>query len=71
MSKIENIYDTVGQTITVYGLPSAFGIIDGTNMIVVWINDTHVELKSTSGVRICLRTYIAEEVIHYKTTITL
>ena len=63
--RIENINDTVGHTVTIYGLPESVGIPDGTDMKVVWINDLHVELKTLDGVRICLRTHIAERVMYY------
>jgi len=65
--KIKDIYSTTGQTVTIYGLSETLGIDDGSAMTVVWINTTHVELKSDSGFRICLRTWIAEDVMYHYT----
>lgn len=65
---IKNISDLKGNTFTISGLPKEIGIKDGSTMEVVWANDVHMELISAGGSRICLRTYIAIDLLSYKET---
>jgi hypothetical protein len=63
---IKNIKEIEGKSFIIRGLPQAINIKDGSTMFVVWANDTHVELKSTGGSRVCLRTHIALNLLNYK-----
>ena len=61
--KVQNIKSLEGNWYRIYGLPSQLNVVDGCRMQVAWANDVHVELVDTNGRRICLRTYIALDVI--------
>ena len=62
---LKNIINMKGHWVTVYGLPRELGITDGTHVKIVWVNETHVELMGGDNERVCLRTYIAEQVLYY------
>ena len=66
---VRNIKEIEGNQFIVNGLPSELNIADGSTVIVVWANDTHVELKTMGGARICLRTYLVFDLLTYKETI--
>lgn len=63
---IKNINEVVGKSVIISGLPSELKIEDGSLANVIWVNDTHVELHLMSGRRLCLRTYVAKDVLYEK-----
>lgn len=60
---LKNIKDLKNQWFTIIGLPSSYNIKDGTKMKVIWLNDLFIELHSRDNKRICIRTYIAKDVM--------
>lgn len=62
---LDDIIKMKSKWVTVYGLPSELNWKDGTRVKIIWINETHVEIMSGADERLCLRTYIAEDVLYY------
>jgi len=62
---IKNIKDIESKSFTISGLPKEIGIVDGSTVTVVWANDIHVELISSTKIRVCLRTHLVYDLLSY------
>lgn len=53
----------IDEWFTINGLEIRTGVKYGTVVQLLWVNDTHVGMITLNGVRLCIRTYIARDIL--------